>query len=60
MPQPHSRQVEPETGKIVIDGIDITTIGVEDLRSRLVRAFVHPLFRGKSSCGSHGRPSYRR
>jgi ABC-type multidrug transport system fused ATPase/permease subunit len=31
------RFAEPSEGKIVIDGIDVTTIGVEDLRSRLVR-----------------------
>ncbi|OZJ03176.1 hypothetical protein BZG36_04070 [Bifiguratus adelaidae] len=29
------RFVDPTEGKIVIDGVDITTIGVEDLRSRL-------------------------
>jgi hypothetical protein len=29
-------QVDPESGRIVIDGIDISTIGVHDLRSRLV------------------------
>jgi len=29
------RFVDPEEGKIIIDGIDITTIGLEDLRSRL-------------------------
>ncbi len=29
------RFVDPEEGKIFIDGIDITTIGLEDLRSRL-------------------------
>lgn len=30
------RFVDPTMGKIVIDGIDITTIGLRDLRSRLV------------------------
>jgi len=29
------RFVDPESGSIIIDGIDITTIGLEDLRSRL-------------------------
>lgn len=29
------RLIEPSSGKILIDGIDITTIGVHDLRSRL-------------------------
>lgn len=29
------RFVEPTKGKIVIDGIDITTIGTQDLRSRV-------------------------
>ncbi|KXN85925.1 ATP-dependent bile acid permease [Leucoagaricus sp. SymC.cos] len=30
------RFVDPAEGKIVIDGIDISTIGIQDLRSRLV------------------------
>ncbi|KAJ2124797.1 ABC transporter C member 13 [Coemansia sp. RSA 720] len=29
------RMVEPATGKIIIDGIDISTIGLHDLRSRI-------------------------
>lgn len=29
------RFVDPEQGKIVIDGVDITSIGLQDLRSRL-------------------------
>lgn len=29
-------QVEPASGRIVVDGIDITTIGLHDLRSRIV------------------------
>ncbi|CAI2178694.1 732_t:CDS:10 [Funneliformis geosporum] len=29
------RFIEPSDGKIIIDGIDISTIGIEDLRSRL-------------------------
>lgn len=29
------RMVEPAGGKVVIDGLDITTIGLHDLRSRL-------------------------
>ena len=29
-------QVDPTKGRIVIDGIDISTIGIHDLRSRLV------------------------
>ena len=35
------RFVEPARGKIIIDGIDITTIGLRDLRSRLVSALIH-------------------
>jgi ABC-type multidrug transport system fused ATPase/permease subunit len=27
--------VEPESGRIVIDGVDISTLGVRDLRSKL-------------------------
>ena len=30
------RFVDPSTGTIFIDGIDITTIGLKDLRSRVV------------------------
>jgi ABC-type multidrug transport system fused ATPase/permease subunit len=29
-------QVDPAGGRILIDGIDITTIGLHDLRSRIV------------------------
>ena len=29
-------QVDPTSGKIVIDGIDISKIGLHDLRSRIV------------------------
>lgn len=29
-------QVDPAAGRIFIDGIDITTIGLHDLRSRIV------------------------
>jgi len=29
-------QVDPTVGRIVIDGIDISTIGIHDLRSRIV------------------------
>lgn len=29
------RLIEPEGGRIIIDGIDITTIGLHDLRNRL-------------------------
>ena len=28
--------VDPASGRIVIDGVDITTIGLHDLRSRVV------------------------
>ena len=31
------RFVDPAGGKIVVDGIDITTIGLQDLRSNIVR-----------------------
>ena len=31
------RFVEPSEGRIVIDGVDITKIGLHDLRSRIVR-----------------------
>lgn len=34
-------QVDPVSGRIIIDGIDISTIGIHDLRSRLVGWF-HP------------------
>ncbi|KAF7982635.1 hypothetical protein HWV62_27065 [Athelia sp. TMB] len=34
-------KTDPVSGKILIDGIDISTIGVGDLRSRLVRK-IHP------------------
>lgn len=30
------RFVDPASGRILIDGIDISTIGIHDLRSRLV------------------------
>lgn len=30
------RFVDPAEGSIIVDGIDITTIGLHDLRSRLV------------------------
>lgn len=33
-------QVDPTEGRIIIDGIDITTIGVHDLRSRIVSLMV--------------------
>lgn len=29
------RFVEPTSGKIVLDGIDVTTIGIKDLRSKI-------------------------
>jgi ABC-type multidrug transport system fused ATPase/permease subunit len=42
------RFLEPSDGKIIIDGIDISTIGVEDLRSRLTIIPQDPmLFTGK-------------
>lgn len=34
------RFVDPTSGKIIIDGIDISTIGLQDLRSRVVRPAV--------------------
>jgi ABC-type oligopeptide transport system ATPase subunit len=34
------RFVDPTEGSIIVDGIDITTIGLHDLRSRLVRFMV--------------------
>ena len=37
------RFVDPSEGKIVIDGIDIRTIGLQDLRSRIVRSVIYPL-----------------
>lgn len=43
-----AEQVDPTRGRIMIDGIDISTIGLYDLRSRLVRLLVFacnvPLF----------------
>jgi ABC-type multidrug transport system fused ATPase/permease subunit len=35
------RFVDPSKGRVIIDGIDITTIGVQDLRSRLVSLIVY-------------------
>jgi hypothetical protein len=32
-------QVDPVEGRILIDGIDISSIGIHDLRSRVVRGF---------------------
>ncbi|CAA6673812.1 unnamed protein product [Spirodela intermedia] len=37
------RIVEPRAGSIVIDGIDISKIGLHDLRSRLMRCNLDPL-----------------
>ena len=37
-------QVDPTSGRIKIDGIDISTIGVHDLRSRLVSPSQLPRF----------------
>jgi ABC-type multidrug transport system fused ATPase/permease subunit len=38
------RFVDPSKGRIVVDGIDITTIGVQDLRSQLVSELIeHPM-----------------
>lgn len=34
------RFVDPTSGRIIIDGIDISTIGLYDLRSRIVRSAV--------------------
>lgn len=36
------RFVDPTEGKIVIDGMDISTIGLKDLRSRVVRVVFMP------------------
>lgn len=33
------RFVDPSSGQIWLDGLDITTIGLKDLRSRVVRSF---------------------
>ena len=38
------RFVDPASGRIMIDGVDISSIGLHDLRSRLV-SFVHSLIR---------------
>ena len=40
------RIVEPSGGRIIIDGIDLSTIGLADLRSRLalVTQACHPIF----------------
>lgn len=29
------RVVEPESGSVIIDGVDVSTIGLKELRSRL-------------------------
>jgi ABC-type transport system involved in Fe-S cluster assembly fused permease/ATPase subunit len=44
------RFVDPASGRILIDGIDISTIGLHDLRSRIVRRLLlllsdHNLFK---------------
>lgn len=39
------RFVDPVEGRIVLDGIDITTIGLYDLRSRVVRTSVRTTLR---------------
>lgn len=36
-------QVDPTSGRIVIDGIDISKIGIQDLRSRLVSLYSNPI-----------------
>ena len=46
-------QVDPDSGRIFIDGIDITTIGLHDLRSRVVSA---SLYWRSSLSHSHERP----
>jgi len=38
------RFVDPAGGKIIVDGIDITTIGLQDLRSNIVRYYIHKLW----------------
>lgn len=51
-------QVEPASGRILVDGIDITTIGLHDLRSRIVS--VQSGLLSLPGCLSYGRPSFHR
>jgi hypothetical protein len=52
-------QVDPAGGRILIDGIDITTIGLHDLRSRIVGIQSGKLKLARLS-HSNGRPSFHR
>jgi hypothetical protein len=52
-------QVEPASGRILVDGIDITTIGLHDLRSRIVSVQLRQLMLARLS-HSNGRPSFHR
>lgn len=52
-------QVDPASGRILIDGIDITTIGLHDLRSRIVGVQLGMFKLARLSHGN-GRPSSHR
>jgi hypothetical protein len=51
-------QVEPAAGRILVDGIDITTIGLHDLRSRVVS--VQSGLLNLPGCLSYDRPLFHR
>jgi ABC-type oligopeptide transport system ATPase subunit len=44
------RFVEPTSGRIIVDGIDISTIGLNDIRTRLVSNLRSGIFATDASC----------